>query len=133
MWTALAVAVLAYPAAWLVDRAAGSDVVLLQTVAPEDEIEGNRAAFDDTEKDPAKRRADVVGIYGSNPKPTVERVLFVDPAQVIVPKEDPSIVLLKPGAEYRYQAKSLYFLAQKAALAAAAAFVVLLVLRRFVK
>lgn len=135
MWAALGVAVLAYPAAMAVDAAQGRDVILLQSAFDDSTVETNRSSSDDTLADAAERRAAIVAIYGSNAAkaPAPERVLFVDPAEVIVPKEDASLALLRPAKAdgYHYQAKSLLFVAKMTAFGAAAAFVVIALVRKF--
>jgi hypothetical protein len=136
LWTALVVAVVGYPAAFALDRFAGRDVVPLQTVADAATVTDNRTQFDDTEKDPAKRREGTIAIYGTTSNTDVERILFVDDADVIRPAEDPSLALLplaKKDGGHRLQAKSAFFVARILALGGGAAFVVLLVLRRFIR
>jgi hypothetical protein len=135
MWAALAAAVLGYPAAYAIDKGAGRDVVILKSAADASTVEAQREQFDDSEKDPVKRREAIVEIYGSSPKADIERVLFVSPADVIEPKEDPSFALLKPKADgsQAIQAKSAYFAAKLAAMAGGGAFLALLILRRFLR
>lgn len=133
MWSGFLVAVLAFPLAFALDKTAGRDVILLSQAADGATVEAQRDQFDDTITDPVERRTAIVEIYGSSPAPTVERVLFIDEKDLIVPKEDASIALLRPTASHPVQVKSAYFTARFAALGGAAAFVVLLIVRRFLR
>ncbi len=133
---AVVVGVVAYPAAWLVDRVWGRDVIALQADPDAAQIEVSQATFDDTLKG-AERLDAIVDIYGGTPRrpPVAERYLFVPEGEVVHPKEDPSLSLLRArqGGGYRYQSKSLLFLAAAAAVGALAGGVALLVLRRFLR
>jgi hypothetical protein len=136
LWAALGVAILAYPAAYAVDRACGTDVVLLAGQAYDAKAaKQRRDEYDDSIKDTDERRKAIAEIYGPTTKAEVLRVLFVDEAQIIRPEEDKSLALLaqdKDGA-HRIQAASAYFVAGRAGLGGAAAAVILLILRRFLK
>jgi hypothetical protein len=136
LWAALGVAVLAYPAAFALDRACGKDVVLLAGAAYDERAaKQRRDEFDDSIKDPDERRRAIAEIYGPTTKAEVLRVLFVDESELIRPVEDKELALLAPSKDgaHRVQATSAYFAAKMAALGGAVAFVVLLVLRRFLK
>lgn len=136
LWAALAVAVLAYPAAYALDRACGKDVVLLAGPAYDAAtVKERRDEFDDSIKDPAARRKAVAEVYGPTTKAQDLRVLFVDDADIVRPAEDPTLALLPPAKDgaHRVQAASAYFAAKMAALGGAAAAAALIILRRFLK
>jgi len=136
LWIAIDVAVMAYPIAYALDRAAGRDVVLLAGPAYDAAgVKQRRAEFDDSIKDPDERRKAVAELYGPTTKAEVLRVLFVDDAQVIRPTEDPSLALVPPasGGGRWVQSASAFFAAKIAVLVAGAAAVALLILRRFLK
>jgi hypothetical protein len=127
---ALGVAVLAYPVALLLDKLAGRDVWVLQTARAPAEVELERELFDATGLSPAARREAVVRIYGDTAASAPDRVVFVGAAEVVVPVEDESLVLLPPRASHPLQAQTLYFAAQRAVVAALLAVVGLLLVRR---
>ena len=99
----LALGVLAYPAAWAVDRAAGTEVLIVMA---------RDAASEETERGlwelNGSERAEAASIYGTPTKEPV-RLVFADPARVLRPKEDPSLVLylLRDGD----QAQTLWYFA----------------------
>jgi hypothetical protein len=136
LWIALAAAVLAYPAAYALDRACGKNVVLLAGAAYDERtVKQRRGEFDDSITDPDERRKAVAEIYGPTTKAEVLRVLFVDEGDLIRPVEDKELALLAPAKDgsHRVQTASAYFAAKMTALGAAAAAGVLLLLRRFLK
>lgn len=100
----LAVGALAYPAAFALDRAAGTDALIV-TAADAAIVEVNRAGWDGTSK------VEVPGLYGSPFKGT-ERLVFADPANLLHPKEDPSQTLyLLKGSDHPLQAQTLFYFA----------------------
>ena len=127
---AVAVAALAYPVAWLVDRAAGRDAILLADAFAADTVEVNRAFLDEGLAPGPERTAAVVGVYGVAAKLEPERVVFVDPERVIVPEEAPELALLRPSASHPVQAQTLYFGAARVAVGALIAAAALLLVRR---
>lgn len=113
LWWGTTAAILIPAVAGFLDATAGRKVTLITPNSPE-AIEAQKAMW--MAGDPVAR------IYG-NPIGEV-RVLFVDPAAVIVPEEDPGLVLLpKRGSENPLQAQTVWFAAavlSAVALAAAA-------------
>ncbi len=105
----LAVGVLAYPAAFALDRAAGTDALVV-TAADAAIVEVNRATWDGTSK------AEVPGLYGS-PFKAPERIVFADPANLLHPKEDPTQTLyLLKGSDHPLQAQTLFYFALPATI-----------------
>lgn len=112
------VAAAAYPAAWAADRALGTEGIVLTSLADEATVELQRATFDDAERDPAKRRALVAGIYGTALRLEPERVLLAAPEDLIRPPEAPELVLLRPRPGGWRQTGTLWFLAPRIAAGA---------------
>ncbi len=134
---AAALAILAYPTAVLLDKVYGQDVVLVSLNDAETQ-ETNRQLFELTvdpgSLKPAELRAQVVAIYGVDPKPgETERVLVFDDARVIRPAELPDLALMQSGADangdYPYQAQSARYLAGSVTLGGFVAAIVLLLVR----
>src|SRR5262249_11878945 len=87
----------------------GKDVILISPHAP-DVVELNKLSWSNGDK--------VVDIYGIQNGDKV-RVLFTDPARIVVPEQDPSLTLYKvnkQAGENPLQAQSVAFLAKWAAL-----------------
>ena len=127
----LAVAALAWPLAKWAESSLGTTAILLATAADDGTVELQREQFDDTEKDAAKRRAAVIGIYGNAPTTEPDRFLGVTDADLIRPVEDRSLTLLRPKAGGWRQSKSFGFAAPRViALALAAAVLGFLLMRR---
>ncbi len=102
----LAVGVLAYPAAFVVDRAAGIEVVVVQA-ADTASVETNRGLWELN----GGEKAEVPGIYGTPSKGT-ERVVFAREADLLRPKEDPSRTLfLKREGNKELQSQTLWYFA----------------------
>lgn len=127
----VAVAVLAWPVAMLLDRALGTDAVVLTSENDPEKVELQRSQFDDEGLSPAARTEAIVSIYGAAPRAEPDRFLGVSDADVIRPAEAPGLVLLRPRAGGWRQTKSLYFVAERAIVAGLAAAAVLLFVRRF--
>jgi hypothetical protein len=108
----MAASILLPASAGLIDRVGGRSVTLITPHSGE-AVEIQKTLW--VEGDP------VAEIYG-NPIGTM-RVLFVDPSALIVPEEDPALVLLpKRGSENPLQGQTVWFLAQiMAAIALAVA------------
>jgi len=126
---AVLVAVLVWPAAWLLSRQAQT----VQLIAPFDEavVGVNRFTYED---EASGRDEEIVAIYGT-PFGAPTAVLFVDEAKIIHPIENPRLALLPKGAdENPLQATSVAFFARMtsvgAAVAAFFALLLLVVLRR---
>ena len=108
----LAVGVLAYPAAWAVDRAAGEEVLVVQAADPSS-VETNRGLWELN----GSAKEEVPGIYGSPTKAPV-RLVFAEAANVLRPKEDPTRALyLLREDDHPLQARTLYFFALPATVA----------------
>lgn len=108
---ALALGLLALPAAWAADRAAGRDVLLV-TAADPASVEVQRGLW---ELD-GSPRAGVPAIYGTPSKEPV-RVVFAGEDRILRPKEDPSLALyLKQGDDHPLQARTLYYAGVPAAV-----------------
>ncbi len=110
---AIAVAALVWPAAWILDGRAQS----LQLIHPFDEatVGVNRFAYED---EPTGAEDDVLRIYGV-PLGKPERVLFVDQADIIRPRENPNLVLLKKAEdENPLKIQTVYFFARLASIGA---------------
>ncbi|NOZ01975.1 MAG: hypothetical protein GXP54_08830 [Deltaproteobacteria bacterium] len=104
----LACAFLAPAGAYLLDAALGREVLII-TPKSRESIEMDREMWE--KGDP------VAEIYGIPSDRTVH-VLFIDPAKLITPKEDPSLVLLpvdKQAGENPLQVKTVFFMAWRAA------------------
>jgi hypothetical protein len=92
----------------------GRDVILISPHAP-DVVELNKASWSKGDK--------VVDVYGIQNGEKV-RVLFTDPARIVIPEQDPSLTLYKvnkQGGENPLQAQSVAFLAKWIALGGFAA------------
>ena len=114
---ALAVAVLAFPAAWLL----ATQTLTVQYIAATDEavVEANRFLY---EEEPSGADADIVAIYGTA-SGTPEEVLFVDESALIHPAENPNLALLRKGAdENPLQVQTVWVLARFVTLGALAVF-----------
>jgi len=115
---ALAVALAALPAAWLLS----TQSMTVQYIVPVDDalVAANRFLYED---EPTDSDADIVAIYGAaSGEP--EQVLFIDPASVIHPAENSQLALLKKGAdENPLQVQTVWLLARFVTLGALAAFV----------
>jgi hypothetical protein len=106
----LALGVLAYPAAWAVDAAAGRDLLIIEAAAA-DAVDAQRGLW---EIDGSPKEG-VPSIYGT-PR-GVERLVLVPPGKVLVPKEDPALsIYLKAAGDHPTQAMTLYFFALPAAV-----------------
>lgn len=109
---AVAVGLLALPGAWIVDRAAGRDLLVVEAHAG-DVVETNRALW---ELDGGGREA-VPSIYGT-PR-GVERLLFVPPEKIVSPAEDPgSSLYLKAAGDHPFQAQTLWYFGVPTAIGA---------------
>jgi hypothetical protein len=102
----LAAAVLAHPAAWILDRAAGTDVLLVTAVDPA-AVEANRVLW---EMD-GSPKGEVPGLYGT---PSKAPIRLVAPAEgsLLRPKEDPDrlLYLLRDG-DHPLQVQTLWYFA----------------------
>jgi hypothetical protein len=90
-------------AAALLSAAAGRNVLLVATPNSPDVVEANRALW--TPGEP------VAPLYGT-PVGEPMRILFADPARIIVPKEDPSLTLYtvdKAKGENPLQEQTMWF------------------------
>jgi len=131
-----ALAALAVPFAWALDRAYGRDVILLATVNDEVEQEAARYFSDHASREGDARREAVAAIYGTlgTPEFGTERVLVFDDAVLIVPDEDPALSLRPAGSagegDYPVQSRSVRFVANRVTLAGLLAVLVLLAARR---
>ncbi|HET6204637.1 MAG TPA: hypothetical protein VFI25_17730 [Planctomycetota bacterium] len=126
---AFAVALLAFPAAWLLDRAA-TEAVPIDPFPPE-KVLVNRELDAPSRDDPAFAQK-VAALYG-NPLGEPMRVLFVPRERFLRPVEDPSLTLLpldKAKGEEPLQIRTVRFLARWTALGAGAVGVGLLLLDR---
>ena len=102
----MAVGALAYPAAWGIDRASGIEVLQVWAAAPAD-VETNRGLWELN----GSEKTEVAGIYGT-PTGQPQRVVFVDLAKVIHPREDPALALFLAAKEdHPLQAQTLYYFA----------------------
>lgn len=126
----VAVAALAWPAAWAADRAFGSDAILILPQSDPGKVELQRLEFDGDGLAPAARDPAVAAIYGTAAKFEVDRFLFVGEVDVIVPEEAPHLRLLKDREGGWRQTKSLYFAAERAIVGALVAAALLFVVRR---
>ncbi len=128
---ALVTAALGWAVPQYVDSQHGSDVILLVSVNDDETVSFRRDEFafeaEDAEWKPAERRDSVISIYGANPKPETKRVLFAKDEHVIRPEEAPELVLYPQQAAgaYVYQAKSLHEVGRFVSMGAAAAFLLL--------
>ncbi|MHC4608128.1 MAG: hypothetical protein ACYTAF_14555 [Planctomycetota bacterium] len=104
LWTGIALTVAVPPAAALIDAQWGRDVVYLAPAFSEDVVEVNRLAR--LEGDSV---AELYGIPANGGRPI--RVVFPDGSRLVVPTEDPSLLLLKVDkAEGNpLQARSIWF------------------------
>ncbi len=124
----LAVAALAFPAAWAID-AAGTDAYM---IAGKDRASFavNEELFDPPKgasKDSKAYRDEVLRIYGV-PTDDTTKVVFWPKEKFIHPKQLPSITILpvyKEQGENPWQVKTIYFLATRTCIAAAVGGVVL--------
>lgn len=117
---AVALALLVWPAAWLVERQA----VTVQYVAPFDDatVGVNRFTY---QEDPTGRDDDVAAIYGS-PSGEPERIVFADRGKILHPLEKPALALyLKSGDDNPVQVQTVWFLAKAVSLGAAVGALVL--------
>jgi len=128
---AVATAVLAWPAAKLLDRALGTDAIVLTSLNEADKVELQRLQFDDEGLSPAQRTEAVVSIYGAAPRAEPDRFLGVSEADVIHPAEAPELVLLRPREGGWRQTKTFYFVAERAIVVGLVGAAVLLLVRRF--
>ena len=90
-------------AAALLSAASGRTVILVATPNSPDIVEANRALW--TPGEP------VAPLYGT-PVGEPMRILFADPARIIVPKEDPSLTLYtvdKSNGENPLQVQTVWF------------------------
>lgn len=119
-FAALAVAVLAYPAAWAIDRAAGTEALIV-SAADEASVDANRGLWELN----GKPKGEVASIYGTPSKEPAR--LIAPPAEKILhPKEDPSLTLyLAKGSDHPLQAQTLWYFAP---LAIVGAFVAVFIL-----
>ena len=102
----VAIGALAYPVAWGIDRASGIDVLQVWA-APAKEVEFKRGMWELN----GSERDGVAGIYGT-PTGKSERVVFIDTAKVLHPREDPALTLyLAAQQDHPLQARTLYFFA----------------------
>ncbi len=130
-------AVLAYPGALAIDAVYGADVYLLSSVNDDGTIQMNRELYAYTSEGLSgdEQLAAVIEIYGSSPKPEIERVLLWGDAAVIRPAELPGVAFLPAGSaggEYPAQTQSLLYVTKSVSLAALAAALVLFMLLRLV-
>lgn len=106
----LAVGVLAYPAAFAVDRAAGMDVIL---VSPRDEAGIAIERFNWESEGSPRAPVHIAEIYG-NPfeKGAPTRLVFAKEGNLLRPKEDPATTLyLLRGDDHPLQAMTLWYFA----------------------
>lgn len=106
---ALVALVLIWPTAWALDRFAGRDVTIITPHAPEI-VTVNQQLWIEGD--------DVAEIYGV-PTEQIVRVLFADTSEIVVPKENPSQILLavdKQAGENPLQARTVWFVAKRAGL-----------------
>ena len=125
---AAALAVLVWPAAWLLARQAQT----VQLIARFDEavVGVNRFGYED---EPSGLPADIISIYGT-PFGEPEAVLFVDSGKIVHPVENPELALLPKGAdENPFKVDSLTFLVRFVSVGAAAAAAALLLLLTFLR
>lgn len=116
---ALLGAVLAPAGAWYVDAKMSRDVILITPAAPEI-VELNKALWAKGEP--------VAPIYGEAVDRPI-RVVLPDPRDVIVPEEDPSLLLMNAGGDRRpLQVQTVWVAAEYGAPASAAAGAALLAL-----
>jgi hypothetical protein len=107
----LAVGVLAYPAAFAVDRAAGTDALIVQA-ADADSVATNRGMWEIN----GSPKAEVPGIYGSPTKAPV-RLVCAKAEALVRPPEDPSLTLyLMQAGDHPLQAQTLWYFALPATL-----------------
>jgi len=107
---ALLLGVLAYPAAYAVDAAAGRDLLIVEGVDAAS-VDANRGLWEID----GSPKAGVPAIYGT-PR-GVERLVLVPDAKVLRPKEDPSLsIYLKEAGDHPNQAQTLYYFALPAAI-----------------
>ena len=106
---ALTALILIWPTAWALDRFAGRDVTIITPHAPEI-VAVNQELWDEGDE--------VAEIYGVPSQETI-RVLFADPTEILVPKENPTQVLLavdKQAGENPLQARTVWFVAKRAGI-----------------
>ena len=109
---ALAVGVLAYPAAWAVDAVAGRDLLVVEA-ADAAAVEVNRGLWELN----GSPKAEVAGIYGPPVGKGATRLVGVPESKVLRPKEDPTLAIyLKAADDHPVQAQTLYYFALPAAL-----------------
>ena len=125
----LAVAVLAYPAVWIL-AAGATDVYLIAAKSPQ-MVQANQALFDarDPKESDAAYHKRVMEIYG-NPIDHTDAVVFVAKEKLVHPVEAPTLTLLpvdKEKGENPLQVKTLYYFAKYVMMGSGAAFAVFLV------
>jgi len=117
----IAVGILAYPAAFAVDRAAGTDALIVQAADPAS-VETNRGLWELN----GGEKAEVPGIYGS-PTKAPTRLVCANSANILQPKEDPAVTLyLLKGDDHPLQAQTLWFFALPSTIGGVVAGAVLL-------
>jgi hypothetical protein len=90
-------------AAALLSAASGRNVILIATPNSPDIVEANRALWNPGEP--------VAELYGT-PVGEPMRILFADPARIIVPKEDPTLILYtvdKEKGENPLQVQTIWY------------------------
>ena len=122
-FAALGVGVLAWPSAWLLDRFAGREVLI---VVPADaaSVEANRSIW--TKGEP------VAPIYGT-PSAAPARLLFPDESRILRPAEDPSLTLfMEKQGEHALRSQNLLFASRYVAVGGIVAGILgLLLYRKF--
>jgi hypothetical protein len=109
--SALALGLLAYPAAFALDRSSGRDLLIVVAAADAGAVETQRGLW---EIDGSPKEG-VPSIYGT-PR-GVERLVLVPEGKILRPAEDPALSLyLKAPGDHPVQAMTLYYLALPAAL-----------------
>lgn len=128
-----ALAALAVPVTWTLDRVYGQDVILLATLNDDVGQEAARYFADLDALDGDARREAVAGIYGTSGGLNTDRVLVFDETRLIVPDEDPEMRLLAAGSAdaeaYPIQTRSVRYVADRVSLAALLAIALLLLIR----
>ena len=101
---AVVTGLLVLPGVWVLDRACGRDVLLVDAAdAASVEVQRGLWELDDSPK------AGVPAIYGT-PSRGSERVVFAGEDKILHPKEDPSLTLyLKRGDDHPIQAQMLWY------------------------
>lgn len=121
----IAAGVLAYPAAFAMDRAAGTDALIVQAADPVS-VETNRGLWELN----GSEKAEVPGIYGS-PTKAPTRLVCAKAANLLQPKEDPARTLyLLKGDDHPLQAQTLWYFALPSTIGGIVAGTVLLWLSR---